>query len=114
MSIRKRVEYKEGDVYEGEWTTQGKRQGIGRLKMASGNVYSGEFVNGFFHGLGVLTLVNGSKYEGCFEIGKYQGHGIYSMPDRTKFEVIAYELLKGCAYNSTCTSSNNEQLLSYT
>ena len=87
-TVHKRVEYSEGDIYEGEWTSQGKRQGVGRLKMACGDTYCGEFLNGFFHGLGVLSLANGSKYEGSFELGRYQGYGIYSLADKTKYEVL--------------------------
>ena len=86
-AFNKRIEYSEGDVYEGEWTSQGKREGIGRLKMTAGDAFCGEFVNGFFNGLGVLSLANGSKYEGSFELGKYHGYGIYSMTDKTKYEV---------------------------
>ena len=86
-AFQKRIEYKDGDVYEGEWTSKGKREGIGRLEMTTGDIFCGEFVNGFFHGLGVLSLANGSKYEGSFELGRYHGFGIYSMADKTKYEV---------------------------
>lgn len=89
-TITKRVEYSDGDVYEGEWTAQGKREGVGQLKLVNGDSYCGEFINGFFHGLGVLTLANGSKYEGMFEHGRYHGHGIYSLTDKTKYEVNVY------------------------
>ena len=51
-----RVEYTQGDVYEGEWSADGKRNGKGRLKMATGAEYAGEFMNGFFHGSGVLRF----------------------------------------------------------
>ena len=88
MATQKRIEYSGGDVYEGEWSSQGKRQGLGRLKTANGDTYCGEFVNGFFHGLGVLSMANGSKYEGTFELGKYQGFGIFSTSDKTKYEVL--------------------------
>ena len=82
-----RVTYDEGDVYEGEWSADGKRNGPGRLELKSGVVYAGEFQNGLFHGSGVLTLPDGSKYEGHFEVGKFHGYGVYTNQDGMKFEV---------------------------
>lgn len=85
--IHKRIRYSEGDVYEGQWSSEGKREGKGKLQMATGDHYSGEFTNGFFHGLGVLVHADGSKYEGSFELGRYHGYGIYTNSDKTKYEV---------------------------
>ena len=85
--IHKRIRYSEGDVYEGQWSSDGKREGKGKLQMATGDHYNGEFTNGFFHGLGVLVHADGSKYEGSFELGRYHGHGIYTNSDKTKYEV---------------------------
>ena len=81
------ITYSQGDVYDGEWSNDGKRQGRGTLKFASGAKYSGEFVNGFFQGVGVLSFPDGGKYEGQFELGKYQGLGVFSNRDGMKFEV---------------------------
>lgn len=86
-AIRKLIHYNEGDVYEGEWSMEGKRQGKGKLKMVSGDAYSGEFMNGFFHGLGTLILGDGTKYEGSFDLGRYHGYGVYTAPDKMKYEV---------------------------
>ena len=74
-------------MYEGQWSTEGKRQGRGRLKLSNGDQYYGEFMNGFFHGLGVLNVANGSKYEGSFELGRYHGFGVYTTTEKTKYEV---------------------------
>ena len=86
-AVQKRIRYSEGDVYEGQWSSEGKREGKGKLQMSTGDHYSGEFMNGFFHGLGVLVHSDGGKYEGSFELGRYHGHGIYTHSDRTKYEV---------------------------
>ena len=89
-TVQKRIRYSEGDVYEGQWSSEGKREGKGKLQMSTGDHYSGEFMNGFFHGLGVLVHSDGGKYEGSFELGRYHGHGIYTHSDRTKYEVKLY------------------------
>lgn len=86
--IQKRIEYSSGDSYEGEWSSDGKRQGKGRLKTVNGDEYYGEFKNGFFHGLGVLVISDGGKYEGNFELGRYHGYGVYTAQDKTKYEVL--------------------------
>ena len=86
MSFLK-VEYDEGDVYEGEWSSDGKRNGVGCLKLKSGITYTGQFENGFFHGSGVLEFPDQSKYEGHFELGKFHGYGVYVNQEGMKFEV---------------------------
>lgn len=42
-----------------------------------GEVYRGEFYEGYESGSGVLTLVNGSRYEGGFKDGMFHGKGIF-------------------------------------
>ena len=64
MAVQKRIEYSSGDSYEGEWSSDGKRQGKGRLNTVSGDEYYDEFKNGFFHGLGVLVLSDGGNMKG--------------------------------------------------
>ena len=82
-----KVVYDEGDEYEGEWSADGKRNGLGSLKLASGVRYTGQFESGFFHGSGVLSFPDGSKYEGHFELGKFHGYGVYVNQHGMKFEV---------------------------
>ena len=44
-----RVKYKEGgEVYEGEWSEEGRRHGKGCLSFADGSKYTGQFSAGFF------------------------------------------------------------------
>lgn len=82
-----RIEYDGGDVYEGEWSADGKRHGQGTLTFADKSRYVGQFTNGFFHGHGVLTVPDGSKYEGSFEVGKYHGYGVFTAANGMKYEV---------------------------
>ena len=56
--------YPEGDTYEGEWSTEGKKHGFGCLKFSDGCSYEGRFQNGLFHGNGVLTFTDGTFYQG--------------------------------------------------
>ena len=87
MAGRHVIRYTEGDVYDGEWSMEGKRHGKGTLTFANGTKYAGEFVNGFFQGVGVLTFPDGGRYEGQFELGKYQGLGVFNNREGMKFEV---------------------------
>lgn len=48
MAGQHKIQYDEGDVYEGEWSADGKRDGQGVLTFASGARYVGRFANGFF------------------------------------------------------------------
>ena len=80
------VTYDDGDVYNGEWSEDGKRHGNGKLIFANKTTYAGQFKSGFFDGSGILTQGDGAKYEGDFEVGKYHGYGIYSAPNGMKYE----------------------------
>ena len=82
-----KVVYDDGDVYEGEWSVDGKRHGLGVLSLKNGVKYCGQFQNGFFHGSGVLSFPGGANYEGNFELGKFHGFGVYSNQEGMKFEV---------------------------
>lgn len=103
MSFLK-VEYDEGDVYEGEWSADGKRNGAGSLKLKSGVTYTGEFENGFFQGSGVLLFPDHSKYEGHFQLGKFHGYGVY-IKDGMKFEV-AFVITSSQVAGHLCTSNS--------
>lgn len=87
MAGQHRIKYDDGDLYEGEWSTEGKRHGKGVLTFTSGARYSGEFVGGFFQGRGVLKFSDGARYEGNFEVGKYHGYGVYTASNGMKYEV---------------------------
>lgn len=50
-------------VYRGTWTS-GKMDGFGELILAEGEVYIGEFQNGYPHGKGIRKWKNDDFYEG--------------------------------------------------
>ena len=87
MAGQHRIKYDDGDLYEGEWSAEGKRHGKGVLTFTSGVRYSGDFVGGFFQGRGVLKFSDGARYEGNFEVGKYHGYGVYTASNGMKYEV---------------------------
>ena len=87
MAGQHRIKYDDGDLYEGEWSAEGKRHGKGVLTFTSGVCYSGDFVGGFFQGRGVLKFSDGARYEGNFEVGKYHGYGVYTASNGMKYEV---------------------------
>ena len=52
---RNKIQYKNGDVYEGEFV-KGKRQGEGTYIFSDGEKYSGQWFQDQQHGRGVLHL----------------------------------------------------------
>lgn len=87
MAGRHRIQYEGGEVYEGEWSAEGKRHGHGVLTFPDRSRFVGQFSQGFFQGPGVLSLPDGGKYEGNFQSGRYHGYGVYTAANGMKFEV---------------------------
>lgn len=94
MTHQTRITYDDGDVYTGQWSSDGKRQGKGVLSLSNGVSYRGDFVNGHFQGSGTLSFPDGSLYEGNFEVSKYCGYGVH----RNK-EGMVYEVSTPCSHN---------------
>jgi hypothetical protein len=72
-----RIEYENGDVYEGE-ISFGEPHGKGKFVWADGSVYEGQFVNGLREGWGTQILDDGSSYEGNWKKGYMEGFGHYT------------------------------------
>ena len=72
-----RLEYNNGDVYEGELSGF-QRQGTGDMRYASGDSYVGEFSADKLHGTGIYSYASGDSYEGTFRSGKKSGEGKYT------------------------------------
>ena len=68
----------------------GVREGKGKMTYASGDVYEGEFKNGYPDGKGVYRYSTGDKYEGEFKEGKMNGEGTVTFKSGTK-QVGIYE-----------------------
>jgi hypothetical protein len=66
--------YKNGNVYDGEWTF-GKFDGKGTLTFANGEVYTGYFKNGYRNGNGKFTYQNGTVYDGNWQYDSWSGAG---------------------------------------
>ena len=49
------------------------KHGMVRLEFANGDVYEGEFADGTIRGKGVLTKANGEKQEGKWSEDNYSG-----------------------------------------
>jgi len=86
MAVQLKVTYRDGDVYDGQWSEDGKKNGNGKLIFANKAIYTGQFKDGFFDGSGVLMQPDGAKYEGDFQVGKYHGYGVYNASNGMKYE----------------------------
>lgn len=82
--------FRDSSSYEGEFRN-GRRQGVGKLKFASGLLYEGEFLNGVPHGRGVMkSKLTGYSYEGSFELGSIEGSGVLILPPPECTRVVQY------------------------
>jgi len=64
-----------GDVYVGSFGAGGLREGEGAVRLASGAVYVGSWVNGKKHGMGMMAYADGGVYKGMWAYGKRHGRG---------------------------------------
>ena len=65
-------------VYEGEYNAAGEREGYGTLRLATGQVYEGQWKGGEQEGRGMARFASGDVYEGEFKGGKPEGRGTVS------------------------------------
>lgn len=70
-----KMEYKNGDVYEGHWS-DGLRDGKGKITFLNNSSYDGNWSKDQISGRGVYRYFNGNVYDGQFESGVATGHGI--------------------------------------
>ena len=52
--MKKKLNFKNGDVYEGEIDTNNILSGLGEYKFSTGAIYRGQFLSGKFNGEGIL------------------------------------------------------------
>ena len=79
--------YQNGDVYEGEWSSEGEPHGTGRMAYAEdGASYRGQWKNGEHEGHGTKSYLDGIEYTGAFKGGMMHGHGRFTMDDGTVLE----------------------------
>jgi hypothetical protein len=76
-----RVQYANGDVFEGFYDANQKRKGKGTYTYKGEDqittAYEGDWVNGLKEGYGTQTYPDGSRYLGQFEAGMIHGDGSY-------------------------------------
>lgn len=75
-----------GAAYDGQWSLDGEKHGIGALTFQDGSKYEGEFSRGFSAGHGVMVFPDGSSYSGEFVRGKFNGYGVYVRQDNMMFQ----------------------------
>jgi len=69
-----RVEWKNGDVYEGP-LVRSQRHGVGEIRWANGHRYKGEWVTDRATGRGLMVFANGNQFEGTLLDGQPEGEG---------------------------------------
>ena len=84
---RGKMELANGDKYDGEWI-DGEMSGRGTHKWASGALYEGEWVDGVREGRGfyAFTPRGSTTYEGEFKADKRNGTGVYTWSSGEKYE----------------------------
>ena len=75
----------DGSIYTGQWSTDGRIEGVGSQVWQDGAKYSGEFLNGEKHGYGTKTTSNGQSYSGFWRHNNRSGHGTYNWPSGSSY-----------------------------
>eukprot|EP01062_Namystynia_karyoxenos_P023809 TRINITY_DN19227_c0_g1_i2.p1 TRINITY_DN19227_c0_g1~~TRINITY_DN19227_c0_g1_i2.p1 ORF type:complete len:720 (+),score=172.55 TRINITY_DN19227_c0_g1_i2:91-2250(+) len=73
-------------TYRGTVNAEGLRHGQGRLQYNNGNVYEGAWADGAPNGTGTKSWANGDRYEGQWAAGKRHGHGRYTFAAGGQYE----------------------------
>jgi hypothetical protein len=67
---KKDVADKEGNLYWGQWSADGTKEGRGTMLFKYGDIYEGYWKDGKYEGKGRLIWHNGRKYLGRWRNGK--------------------------------------------
>ena len=85
-----RVQYQNGDVYEGTYNDSKQKHGFGKYTFKQPAVedevppevsYEGDYVNGLRQGVGVMKFPDSGRYHGQFSEGERHGQGSYMYPN---------------------------------
>ena len=68
--------FKNGDIYEGDYKN-GFREGYGTYKYANGEKFEGDFIKGKAEGFGIVYYKNGYYYKGNWKNDLKEGKGEY-------------------------------------
>jgi hypothetical protein len=66
--------YQDGGVYKGEWKKR-RKNGKGTMNFASGDIYVGNWKNGYINGKGTMTYPDGGVYKGEWKQNRKHGKG---------------------------------------
>lgn len=80
-----RMQWKNGDYYEGEFSA-GLFHGKGKLSTKVSGVYIGKFVAGVMEGQGELTYTDGARYSGEFRDNQFHGKGKLVFADTATYK----------------------------
>lgn len=81
---RGRMVLADGTVYEGEWRDN-MFHGQGKMIFPDGNIYSGGFRDNMFYGWGTYTWPSGEKYSGGFRYNKRNGEGTFTWANNVQY-----------------------------
>ncbi len=74
-----------GFRYEGDWI-ENRQNGNGKTRFDDGDVYEGEMKDGLYHGQGSYLSKNGTRYDGQWKDGLKDGQGKLTFPDGDNWE----------------------------
>ena len=75
-----------GDVYVGEYDANESPFGNGKISYTNGDSYEGFVVDGKPHGSGTYTFADGDVYVGDFKKGLFHGYGKYYINNRIHYK----------------------------
>ena len=79
-------EFARGDVYTGEFEN-GWIHGHGTYALVDGTIlYTGQWEKAKKHGIGEFRLSDGSIYRGSFKANKFNGLGLQRLPDNALYQ----------------------------
>ena len=81
-----RIDYENGDWYEGETDTAGDPHGTGTYYFSDGGRYDGDMYHGRIHGHGVYWQADGTVYIGMFWNNAPNGTGKYTYGNGDVYE----------------------------
>ena len=81
-----RMRFRDGSVYEGQWSN-GKMNGEGECKYPGRKgSYSGEWKDGYPHGQGLFIFSKESCYNGSWKKGMMDGRGVYTFAASEEYD----------------------------
>lgn len=83
---KKTLTFDNGKITYHGYVQANKMNGQGKVTFENGDVYEGNFSNGFFDGKGKFTAKDGWTYVGQFKKGQAEGKGKLTTKTKTVYE----------------------------